>query len=114
MSKGMQALQERLTSLRASYERQSCEVQRLERAQAVGLQASRAAAQRMHQDILTAEAEVRSCFLFEVTKPDGTLSRRSSQYIGSISTHREYHSPANGSQRHTDIGCKDWVQHLLK
>ncbi|CAL8466238.1 g5774 [Coccomyxa elongata] len=60
MSNGKQALQERLTSLRASYERKSCEVHRLERAQAVGLQASRAAAQRKRQDILAAEAELRA------------------------------------------------------
>ncbi|BDA51437.1 hypothetical protein COCOBI_18-3150 [Coccomyxa sp. Obi] len=60
MSIGKQVLQERLTSLRASYERQSFEVHQLERAQAVGLQAAHAAAQRMHQDILAAEAELRA------------------------------------------------------
>lgn len=58
MSEGKQVLQERLASLRASYERLSFEVHHLERAQAAGLQAARAASHRMHQDILAAEAEV--------------------------------------------------------
>ena len=64
MSNGKAELQERLSSLRASHERQSFEVHHLERAQAVGLQAARAASERMHRDILAAEAEVHSLRLF--------------------------------------------------